>query len=202
MFQLLALAMHLPEKELAEGLVDGSILADVTALFRELGIKPRETHSIENSMKEIKKGGESRQEMLSSLRKEYTRLFSHPKKPVIYIYETLFLFKPEKGSNDKPPLFISPAAMDAERCYKKAGLKMSKEINEPGDHMATEMEFMMYLYQQKSNAIREDDREELARRNAEIEEFGQSHLKRWAKEFFRECKTTSESRFYRTIGEI
>jgi TorA maturation chaperone TorD len=137
----------------------------VAVLFCELGFDPQDIRSINKTLKDIKLNGVSRDDLFSELRREYTRLFNHPTKPAIYIYETLFLYKPEEGDNEKPPLFISPAAMDAERCYKKAGLKMSREINEPGDHMATELEFMMFLYSQKAKAIRGNDLDELARRN-------------------------------------
>jgi len=200
MFQLLSMPMRLPKKEMAAGLLDGSITEDVTTIFRELGFNLENTQTIEEAFIKIKECGKNEDELLSELRQEYTRLFTHPKKPAIAIYEAIFRYKPGKG--EAPPvLFISPAALDAERCYKKAGLKMSKEINESGDHMATEMEFMMYLYQQKAKAIRENAEADLARRNEEIAEFNRLHLKRWAVEFFEKCKVASKSEVYRLIGE-
>lgn len=201
MYQLLALSMHLPQKEWVGGLLDGSIAEDVTSLFPELEFDPRDTWNIEKTLEDIRSNGESGENLLSELRQEYTRLFSHPRKSAIAIYEAVFRYKPGQG-DDLPLLFVSPAALDAERCYKKAGLKLSNAVKESPDHMGTEMEFMMYLYLQKANAVRGDDQEELARRNAEIEEFERLHLKRWAKDFFNECKTTSTSKTYITIGEI
>lgn len=202
MFQLLALSMHLPQKDLVVGLLEGGIADDVTALFRELGFDPEDTRNLEKTFENIRSNGESKENLLSELRQEYTRLFTHPKKTVIPIYEALFRYIYEEQGGARPLLFVSPAALDAERCYKKAGLKMSKAVNESGDHMGTEMEFMMYLYLQKAKAIQENDQEELARRNEEIEEFERLHLKRWAKEFFSQCKTASKSKFYSAIGEI
>jgi TorA maturation chaperone TorD len=202
MFQLLALSMHLPQKELVGGLLDGSVAEDVTALFRELGFDPKDTRNIEKTFENISSNGESKEKLLYELRQEYTRLFTHPRNPVIRIYEALFRYKAEKQGDAPPLLFISPAALDAERCYRKAGLKMSKAVKESPDHMGIEMEFMMYLYLQKAKAIQGNDQEELARRNEEIEEFERLHLKRWAKEFFSQCKTASTSKVYSTIGEI
>jgi TorA maturation chaperone TorD len=202
MFQLLALSVHLPQKELAGGLIDGSIAEDVMALFRELGFDPQETRQVEDMLEAIGKAGESHEILVSELRQEYTRLFSHPKKPAIPIYEALFRYDNEKQDDVRPLLFVSPAALDAERCYRKAGLKMSKEMNESGDHMGTELEFMMYLYLQKAKAIQENDEQELAKREAEIEEFNRLHLLRWAGDFFEQCKAASQDKFYHTIGEI
>lgn len=202
MFQLLSVFMHLPKKEMATGLLDGSIAEDVTTIFRELGFKRENTRTIEDAFIKIKECGKNEEELLSELRQEYTRLFNHPKKPAIPIYEALFRYQPDKDDEARPLLFVSPAALDAERCYKKAGLKLSKAVNESGDHMGIEMEFMMYLYLQKAKAIQENDEGELARRDEEIEEFNRLHLKRWAVEFFEQCKTTSKSKVYSTVGEI
>lgn len=200
MFQFLAMSMRLPEKQLAAGLLDGSIADDVTNILRELGFKPGNTRTIEDGFNKIRECGKNEQELFSLMRQEYTYFFTHPRKPAIPIYEALFCYKPGKGEA-RPVLFISPAALDAERCYKKAGLKMSKDVNDSGDHMATELEFMMYLYQQKAKAIRNNDEMELARRNDEISEFNRLHLKKWGVEFFEQCKVVSKSEVYHLIGE-
>ncbi len=201
MFQLLALSMQLPKKELAVGLLDGSLAADVTALCSELGVETEATRELEAAFGEIRSAGGGPENLLSALRQEYTRLFCHPKQPAISIYEALFRSALEGQAEARPLLVISPAALDAERCYRKAGLKMSAAVRESGDHMATELEFMMYLYQRKAQAIQEDSGDDLARRNAEIAEFERLHLNRWAKAFFDQCSTISTSPFYRAIGE-
>ena len=201
MFQLLALTLHLPQQELASGLLDGSIAEDVKSLLFELGIIPEEAKIIEAAFENIRLNGGSGEDLLSEMRREYTRLFTHPKRPAIRIYEALFKYKPEVDGG-KPSLFINPTALDAEGCYKNAGLTMSRGMNESGDHMATEMEFMMYLYQQKAKALYEGDQERTAQVNEQIEQFSKSHLNKWAVDFFDQCASVSEERVYQTIGRI
>lgn len=202
MYQLLALFLHLPTEEMAIGLLNGSLAEDVLAIFKELDFSIQEIEKIGTKLINLKNNVFVKEELLTEMRREYTRLFSHPKKPAVDIYETLFLYQQEDGNEERPPLFISPAALDAERCYKKAGLRMSKKVNEPGDHMATEMEFMMYLYSQKAKALKEDNQEDITKREGEIKEFTEIHLKKWAKEFFDLCISSSQSDIYRTFSEI
>lgn len=201
MYQLLSMFLHLPTREIAAGLLDGSLAEDVLAILSELDFSIETIEQFGTSFAKIQNRQQTAEKLLSEMRQEYTRLFTHPKEPEIAIYETLFRYDPESDEG-KPSLFISPAALDAERCYKKAGLVMSKEINEPGDHMATEMEFMMYLYLQKAKALKEEQQEEIERREAEIKEFSELHLQRWAKQFFDRCVESSNSEVYRTFGEL
>ncbi|MFO7568577.1 MAG: molecular chaperone TorD family protein [Smithellaceae bacterium] len=202
MYRVLFIALHFPTDELASGLLDGSFSHDVMSIFEELNFPAQESGKIRTQLNALSGDKKNKEQLLTEMRREYTRLFTHPKKPVIAIYETTFLYNPEDELQSKPSLFISPAARDAERCYKKAGLEMSREINEPADHIATQMEFMMYLYLQKAKSIRNGNREELATRDDEIREFLQAHLQKWAKNFFDMCISSSQADFYKVIGEI
>ncbi len=202
MYRLLFLSLHFPTEELASGLLDGRFSHDVMSIFEELDFPTQECGAIRTQLDALRGDEKNKEKLLTALRREYTRLFTHPKKPAIAIYETTFLYNPEDELQSRPSLFISPAARDAERCYKKAGLEMSREINEPADHIATQMEFMMYLYLQKAKSIRDGNREEGATRDDEIREFLQSHLQKWAKNFFDLCISSSQIDFYKAIGEI
>ncbi|MCM1566625.1 MAG: molecular chaperone TorD family protein [Dehalobacter sp. 4CP] len=201
MYQLLSMFFRLPTVEMATALLNGSLAEDVIAIYCELNFSIEEIQHIKTKFTTFQNDEKTKEELLTEIRQEYTRLFTNPKKPAMDIYETLFCFNPEKNEGS-PSLFISPAALDAERCYKKAGLMMTKEVNEPGDHMSTEMEFMMYLYLEKARALQENNQEKLDRREAEIQEFSEVHLKKWAKQFFNHCITLSNSEVYRTLGEI
>lgn len=202
MYQLLCMSVHLPTEELAAGLCDGSYAEDVATILEELLFPAEEVKKIKSLLAALHAGGHGKDDLLTSMRREYTRLFTHPQNPGIAIYETTFLYDPEDELQSQPTLFISPAALDAERCYKKAGLQMSEKIKEPADHMATEMEFMMYLYLQKARGLQQDLPEEAARREEEIREFSDDHLKKWAIAFFDRCKTSSQNDCYKIIGEI
>lgn len=200
LYRLLSMSLLLPTTEIAAGLLDGSLAEDVLAIFDELNVPIRVLEKLELSFSQIPKNI-SEKVLLSELRREYTRLFTHPQKPLIEVYESLFLCQLQE-LDTKPSLFISPAALDAERCYEKAGVARSKELNEPGDYIVTEMEFMMFLNLQMAKALQEGNQEEAARREKEIREFYEVHLQKWAKKFFERCTVLSSHPFYRLIGEI
>jgi len=202
MYRLLAMLLNLPTQEMVDGILNGSFAEDVMAIFEELGFMDNRTETIKAQLDALQEGISDKAEFFTAMRQEYTRLFTHPKQPAVEIYETLFTFKPETKNQQKPTLFISPAAMDAQRCYKQAGLMKSKEANEPEDHMATEMEFMAYLYLQKAKALNEGNQEEVAKRDEQVKEFNELHLQKWGVDFFESCISSSESGVYQTLGQI
>jgi TorA maturation chaperone TorD len=202
MFKLLSMFLHLPTEEIAVGILDGSLADDVLEIFIELGVYDSRIGKINSKLKALQGKASDTSECLTAMRQEYTRLFTHPQKPVIDIYETYFLFQPEDGGQDKPSLFISPAALDAEQRYKQADLVKSKEFNEPGDHMTIELEFMAYLYCQLVKALQEDNQEAITLRNEQIEEFKELHLQKWAMDFFNLVVSKSQREVYQTIGLI
>ncbi|BAE82678.1 TorD/DmsD family molecular chaperone [Desulfitobacterium hafniense] len=202
MYQLLSRFLHLPTEEISIGILGGSLAEDVREIFEELGVDNSRTREIQSRLRALQEETSGKSDYLSALRQEYTRLFTHPRNPVIDIYETYFLFQPEEGGQDKPALFISPAALDAERRYKQAGLTRAKEFNEPGDHMATELEFMAYLYLQLAKALLEDNPEGIFQRKEQIKEFTEIHLQKWAREFFNRCTADSQMEVYQIYGLI
>lgn len=202
MYQLLSRFLHLPTEEIAVGILEGSLTNDVREIFKELGVYDSRIEEINSRLQALQGKTAEKNEYLSALRQEYTRLFTHPRKPVIDIYETFFLFQPEDSGQDKPTLFISPAALDAERRYKQAGLVRAKEFNEPADHIATELEFMAYLYWQLAKALQEDNRKEITQRKEQIKEFAKYHLQKWAMDFFTRCTSDSQTEVYQIYGLI
>ncbi len=201
MFQLLSMLLYIPTSEIVSGLNNGSLSEDVLDILYELGFSTEIVEEFKKDFLQIQNNKQTEEKLLTEMRREYTRLFSHPQNPEIYIYETMFRYDAKTGE-DQPSLYISPAALDAERCYKKAGLLISKEMNEPSDHMAIEMEFMTYLYTQKAIALKNNFEEEIARRDAEIMEFKEAHLKKWALAFFDKLASINNSNYYRIFGEI
>ncbi len=201
MFQILSLLLHIPTPEIIAGLLDGSLPEDILTILGELNFSVEVIEKFKTDFLLIQNSNMTKEELLLEMRREYTRLFSHPQEPEIAIYETMFRYNPETGE-ERPSLYISPTALDAERCYKKAGLIMSKELNEPSDHIATEMEFMTYLYTRKAIALKNHLEEELAAREAQIIEFKETHLKKWAKAFFETLASINNSDYYKIVGEI
>lgn len=202
MYQLLSVTLRLPDEDLARGVLDGRLADDAVSILSELHVPGDELDRIRTRLLALRGDAGGRSSLLTEMRQEYTRLFTHPRRPTVAIYETTFRHDPASAEGP-PSLFVGPAALDAERCYRKAGLLLTtSESNEPADHMATEMEFMMFLHREKAVALHQGDRAEVARREAEIGEFTELHLREWAPAFFSACASSSESEAYRAIGEL
>lgn len=202
MCKLLTILLNLPTKELADGILNGSFMDDVVEIFRELGVADSRIETIKIQLGVLQEEILDNALFFSAMRQEYTRLFTHPKQPVIAIYETLFRFKPETKNQYKPVLFISPAALDARRCYKEAGFVSSNKANESDDHMAIEMEYMSYLYLQKAKALSEGNQEKAKKQDLQLKGFIEVHLQKWGGEFFDSCIASSESEEYKVLGRI
>lgn len=197
-FQLLSLSVQWPEKELAEALLNGSFHNDSVNILEEIGCQDEEIHLIENLFGKLRNQEIGYDLFLKDMMGEYTRLFNHPEQPVISIYESLFT----NQSNEKIIMFLNPVALDAERCYREAGLHLTNTSKEPADHMATELEFMMYLYGSKGIALKEQNRERLGRIDERIAEFEEQHLLKWINPFFTLLEEKAEHPAYMAIAKV
>ena len=113
--KLKSLSLRLPTEQLATGILDGSVAEDVCAIMSELDFPEDDIEKIKSNLLLLQGGLATKKELITEMRQEYTRLFTHPKKPSVDIYETVFLYNPEEENEQRPSLFISPAAMDAEQ---------------------------------------------------------------------------------------
>lgn len=104
--------------------------------------------------------------------------------------------------DERPRMFVNPAALDAERCYRAAGLKRADAKNIPGDNMVTELQFMSKLHERRAQALIANDENAFAAASASIEEFERIHLRKWGEAFFQ--KTEQEARIdaYRLAGTL
>jgi len=212
-YQLLAISLRLPDHDLAQGMLDGSYGQDAVSILQELYCDQEKIAEVKKLFAKLSLNGKlssnnkltlSKDKLtpfLIEMRREYTRLFDDPKNPALSIYETVFLHNPEE-EKDGVMLFLSPAALDAERCYKEAGVSLAKQSAEPADHMATELEFMMYLYAKKGQALQKGDVEAIDLINKQIKEFQQFHLKKWALDFFKKLQAETKLLPYQGIAQI
>jgi TorA maturation chaperone TorD len=193
-FQLLSIGLTCPDKDIVEGMRDGSIYSDVFETLVSLGFSNQDDYGIHLS--EELKSAAAGQNLLSSLRKEYTRLFTDPSKPAIDIYETLFL-DPDRVANDFGPILVrSPEAIDARYRYEAAGAKMA--IQDSPDNMRVECEFAGYLCYQLDVAVRNSEKTDSWLEH--LEEFKKTHLRRWFSDFFNKLKTGAGHPYYQLIG--
>lgn len=202
-YNLLALFLQFPADRIVAGLADGSIEADWLVICREEGLNGPDVQSAADELRAARREAESGALSFDDLRRDYTRLFNHPDRPAVPLYEGMFIdrvLKPENPNLRNQLLFVNAAALDAERCYRKAGLKRSPDVNVPADCMATEMEFMSHVHALKAQAIAGSDAERAAEATAWIEEFERLHLSKWGRAFFDRCTSESKTPFYRAVG--
>ncbi|NMA69831.1 MAG: molecular chaperone TorD family protein [Desulfitobacterium sp.] len=200
-YQLLSISLRLPDNDLAKGMLDGSYGQDAVNILEELHCNEEEIAQVKKLFEQLATDKDKVTPYLIEMRREYTRLFDDPKKPALGIYETVFLHNPEE-EKEGVMLFMSPAALDAERCYKEAGVGLVKETAEPADHMATELEFMMYLYGKKGQALQKGNEEELDLLKKQINEFKELHLHKWALDFFKKLQSEAKLLPYQGIAQL
>ena len=202
---LLALLLQFPESELESGLSSGAIAKDVYSILKEAGFPESAAKEAGLLFDNTSVKFNSNPEAFREIRREYTRLFNHPDAPVIKLFEGVFLDdeckrkgKPSTGAR----LFVNPAALDAERCYRKAGLKKSSSINIPADCITTELEFLSHLHAERAKALAENDGNLLSSTESMIKEFTSIHVNKWIPRFFERCREESRHELYAAVGML
>ncbi len=206
-YQLMAIMFRLPHDTMVEGLVNGDVVSGIKEMSDEIGFTNQQLSRIEKELSVIEGQAKEGKITLTLLRQAYTKAFTHPKKPLIFPYESQFLFweaNPDSSYDLAPRLFVSDAALDTERCYKKAGLKRSEDKNFPGDYLPTELEFLGLLYDHMakisaSSTKTEGDASVVWQL---IREFDYYHLKKWGVDFFKKCIALDFNPTYTSLAII
>ena len=190
-YQLLAIAFRYPDETIAQGVEDGSFAADLCACLDELGLG--------EAAAGVKAAFDASQQenLLHAMRAEYTGLFLVPKKEKVFIYESRFLY-PKDADLKQYSMFVSPCALHAEQCYKQAGVRVRKDLSEPSDHAATELEFVSFLCRSAAQAAAsgEDAGVWLERAKA----FHATHIARWFDAFCAQIEAASDVNAYKAIA--
>jgi len=179
-------------------------------LAADMRLSPEDCLAVSAALEKLPREGSGTEAFHSQLRCAYTTLFTHPETPLISPYESQYLFwrkHPDGSFKDAPRMFVCPAAVDAERLYKKTGLSRSKELNEPGDYIATELEFVAHLFSRTAELIGFDENDKLAYDELNwldevYAEFSRLHIQKWWLSFFTELAASREHPFYSLIGTI
>ena len=199
LFRLLSLFYLNPTNEVAQGVFDGSIEHDMRTIFEDIGID--EAAVSLQAFEDQRKQSRNASELRDKLRQDYTALFTHPKQPLISIYE--MQFRDKRDGKDMPTtLFLNEAALHAEKCYRDAGLALSNEHSrEPADHIALELEFMAYLHTQLLCSISNEDSAAQQRWQHALNTFA-PHLKSWGIDFFHACVESNCGIVYPCLGTL
>lgn len=189
-YRLASTFMSLPTPELAQAVADGSVAASIQEIMGILGIDETRTEEIVRGFAVPAEQDPS--ELHRDMRRDYTRLFTNPEHPLVRIYESVFR---DAGNSDTSNLvFISPTALDAERCYRENGLRMDPARSDSADHMGAELDFVGHLYDLLANEA--DD----GSTSAALDEFMRKHLLAWGISFFEQVERLALTGVYRSIG--
>ncbi|RME07852.1 MAG: hypothetical protein D6803_02805 [Anaerolineae bacterium] len=107
-------------------------------------------------------------EQAEALRKEHMRLFVV--KPLAPPYESFYV-APDAEARGW-------VTVQMQRLYARHGLKMG-ELNELPDHLAVELEFLSWLFEQEADAQERSNMEQAGAMQEECENFLNRHLRRW-----------------------
>lgn len=202
LYQLLAIAFRDPTKELVEGLISGTYRDDVVDCVNWLNadstIFDEAILALEQLSQDL--ADHDPDNVLHDLKIEYFRLFIGAKGPIVSPYQTVYC-DPRDGMGSTV-LFTSPTAIATEKAYKNSGVSLVKEQNEPPDHIATEMEFLMYLCAQEAMAWKNGDLELAKRRRLQEREFIDEFVGKWIFTFCHQVINESNHAAYRTTASL
>lgn len=180
-------------------------------------LKSRDRHEYEEEVEVSRKRAERCEDegseeaaLLKELRVDYTQMFGHPTHPSVQIYESLILYDPV-SNEPLPRLFTNATALDCEDYYIQAGLKRSTEVNESGDHLATQLQFLSYLYGKAfvemqansggiGNELAQTEDNKLAQTLATLQAFEEDHVQKWAEPFFTRMLENAQTAAYRACA--
>jgi TorA maturation chaperone TorD len=199
-FRLLALAFYDPTQEFIQQLVSGSYISELHGYYSDLashhntGVEALEP--LKNYHASLSTCDQA--ELLKELKVEYARLFIGPGIPAVQPYETFYDEK--MTSESQPLLMVSPQAIAVEKAYLEAGVAMPKELWEPPDHFAVELEFLFYLSKKESDAWAEGDNADANKWHRRQLAFIDGHLGCWGLRFCSKIQKESSHPFYRSIS--
>lgn len=204
-FALVQVLLQVPNSELCNGLAQSLILCDVRAICEELDIDSSSVNEVSTLFENLQATLKKSDDHVSVLRREYTRLFSHPKKAVVPFYESLFNDAERVLAGKRSTMarhFVNPIAMAAERSYKEAGLSTGADLSIPADCITTELEFMGYLHMQAAQALIEGNEDKLTHSNNQRHDFWEQHVVSWMPRFFERCMEEDQVGLYAAVGAL
>lgn len=90
--------------------------------------------------------------------------------------------------------------MKALKDYRSAGLELDRDLKEPPDHVAVELEFMHYLIFREADSLRRGDYPGALEALRRQDSFLSDRLAPWMPAFCGKIESASESPFYRSLA--
>lgn len=233
--ELLALSLRYPERRLVEAVASGEWADAACELSEMLGMDPPNVlaesglHPVGpvgkkeegpwpfdgdgelSSQAPASRGGDASPQrmdqgaLLHALRAEATRLFVVAPNPAVSPYEGIWR---AKDDGVQGLLFVNPHSMDVERFCASCGLGRPEGVNEPLDHIATELELLQYLASLAAGIAAPAEGgpspSELPGGSPEAAyaQFLEEHLLVWAPRFAEVVEARARHPFYKAVAEL
>lgn len=190
-FEVAALCLLVPTRELASALVTGELREAVDEVVRALGMPA----SVSEAAAELAEYESQDPEVVfHRLRQEHTRLFVGERGPLIVPYVGTWATMRKGGEG---LLFVGKESMAIERTMHRCGVGKKLErgqSNDPLDSAGTVCEFLKYLCLVNARAIEVPHGAEVA--PDEFERFVQAHCADYAEWFSEEVRKLSDEPLY------
>ncbi len=138
-----------------------------------------------------------RERTVTDLAVEYARIFlgaGLARGDGAYPYESVYT-SPKR-------LVMQDARDQVLKIYREEGLDRAEEFNEPEDHIAFELEFMAYLCQKTTEALKEGDKGRTLGYLKKQKDFLEKHLIPWVPAFCDDVQRVARGDFYRAVAKI
>lgn len=203
-FQILAFAFVDPSRELVVQVQDGSFIMELEDSFNELWNRRITGEAARNMFAPLKSAlvelaQKDQEALLKEMKVEYARLFIGPGHIPVSPYETSY---GHEYKDSQPMLMISPEAVAVAAAYREAGVGVSRGLNEPPDHFATECEFLYYLSEKEAVSWMENNNVEALNWRRKQIAFMESHLVGWGQQFCLKVESESLHPFYKAMARI
>jgi TorA maturation chaperone TorD len=94
------------------------------------------------------------------------------------------------------------STLEVQSRYREAGLEMSKNFREAPDHIAAELEFMVFLIFKESEALTQSDFDTALEYLSLQAAFLQDHLGAWVAAFAFNVEENADTEFYKSLAKI
>ena len=131
-------------------------------------------------------------EDVSSLRKDYSKLFIGPYKLLAPPYGSIYL----EGQNS----VMGESTVDALYQYKREGIEV--RLKEAPDHIAIELEFMFFLISKELEGIRGSNLSDAEAFQKKQKAFLEVHLGRWVSQFADQVEAHAQTDFYKNLANL
>lgn len=131
---------------------------------------------------------------LQTLLVDHTRLFIGPSRPLAIPYGSFWL----TGDTSLMP----EATQAIQDIYQEGGFDVDEDYGDLPDHVAVELEFLYALHFARTQALHNNEGDEVATLNTIRQRFLREHLGKWVVPFTAAIRQNADTTFYRELAEL